>query len=227
MASGPYALNRQAKAIAWPVGHLRTPILIIDDFLQSPQVLIDHAAGLTYRPSARTLYPGVNGDLGPDIAMPFVMALAPLIERLYGRRLDTHFDGKGFFGLVTTPSEALTAPQSLPHYDSPNPETIAILLYLCGPEQGGTGFYRHRATGLERIGLADERAYLEAVTPGPASGRYFEDSDTQFERIGKVDAQVNRLIAYPSNLLHSGIVDPSRLSSDPSQGRLTANIFIL
>ena len=105
-----------------------------------------------------------------------------------------------------------------------------MLLYLCGPEHGGTAFYRHKATGLQQV-TADNRenfldtyyAELNARHPAP---RYFDDSDEHFEFLGMMPARFNRLVVYRGSLLHSAVVNPQlSVSGDPRRGRLTLNSF--
>ncbi|MDA3913156.1 MAG: DUF6445 family protein [Oleiagrimonas sp.] len=55
---------------------------------------------------------------------------------------------------------------------------------------------------------------------GEALHTYFQS------HIGQVPARCNRMIFHDGNILHTGdIADPSRLSEDPSQGRLTFKGF--
>ena len=57
-------------------------------------------------------------------------------------------------------------------------------------------------------------SYPHAQTPG-------------YTRTGYIEARFNRLVAYRSFTLHSGIVDPTGdLPADPARGRLTANFFV-
>ncbi|WP_202620088.1 DUF6445 family protein, partial [Escherichia coli] len=103
------------------------------------------------------------------------------------------------------------------------------LLYLCDENRGGTAFYRHRATGLQRISADACEGYGEAVAAElerqPALPRYFGESDAHFELLGVMRARFNRLVLYRGSLLHTAIVNPRRLSADPRAGRLTVNSF--
>ena len=73
-------------------------------------------------------------------------------------------------------------------------------------------YLSERERGLRDLGPED--AYPGARTPG-------------YERTGFTAARFNRVVAYRSFTLHSGIVeDPDILSDDPSKGRLTANFFV-
>ena len=47
------------------------------------------------------------------------------------------------------------------------------------------------------------------------------------ELIGEVEYRPNRMVIYPGNLLHSGLIQPDRdINDDPASGRLTANLFL-
>jgi hypothetical protein len=61
----------------------------------------------------------------------------------------------------------------------------------------------------------------------PSDSGYIGGSDQYFEQIGAVEGIADRLIIYQGSLLHSGIIPPGMsFSSDPREGRLTANIFV-
>ncbi|MEI9904313.1 MAG: DUF6445 family protein [Asticcacaulis sp.] len=193
--------------------------------------MVDHAATQARFQSARaTLYPGLNAELSPHVASGIVMPLQTLIRDTFAIDFkDAAFSG--YYGLVTAAPSDLSRRQAIPHYDvTERPRALAVLLYLCDSDMGGTGFYRHRATGFETIGPARAAPYLAAVERELAahSGQqaYFDGSDDDFDRIGKVEAEYNRLIIYDGSLLHSALVAPERLSADPRKGRLTANIFV-
>lgn len=49
-----------------------------------------------------------------------------------------------------------------------------------------------------------------------------------FERIVEIDALFNRMIVYPSNILHSGNIPPKfNFDPHPASGRLTLNHLFL
>jgi hypothetical protein len=62
----------------------------------------------------------------------------------------------------------------------------------------------------------------------PTDSGYILGSNPHYEQIGAVEAVPDRLIIYQGSLLHSGII-PSGMnrSSDPREGRLTANFFVI
>jgi hypothetical protein len=127
--------------------------------------------------------------------------------------------------------EELQPVQRAPHFDAPEQDLLAILHYLRVPAHSGTAFFRHRATGIERL-TADNlgqyvgKAKAEAASLAPDSG-YIDGSDQFYEQIGAVEAVPDRLVIYHGSLLHSGIIPKDMsFSADPRRGRLTANIFV-
>jgi hypothetical protein len=109
---------------------------------------------------------------------------------------------------------------------------FALLHYLRVPNGTGTAFYRHRSTAIERITKENFHRFAtiageELATRSPDSG-YITGSDEFFEQIGSVEAVPDRLIMYHGSLLHSGIIPKGmKLSADPREGRLTANLFVI
>ena len=99
------------------------------------------------------------------------------------------------------------------------------------PVGTGTAFYKQLSTGIERvtddnIGRFVTTAEKEAALL-PASSGYIHGSNDFFEQIGAVEAVPDRLVIYQGSLLHSGIIPPGmNFSTDPREGRLTANIFV-
>lgn len=218
------------------VGTSRSPVVIIDDFSGAAEEIARIADALApFPPAAGNSYPGVrrmiHADDGPAYAyvMETCERAAPFIGGGFGF---PSFDlDEASFSVVTTPPERLAPVQRVPHFDCRDPTVLAVLHYLRVPESSGTAFYRHRSTGIERVGN-DNLDELAAVANReleelPPNSGYIAGSDTFFEQIGRVDAVPDRLIIYNGNLLHSGIIpEGMTLSADPREGRLTANLFV-
>jgi hypothetical protein len=154
-----------------------------------------------------------------------------VLHEVFGMAPESRAKARCHFSLVTLPPERLNLGQRLPHIDSDDPERLAILHYLCGPEHGGTAFYRHRATGLARVTPDRSKDFFSTLRgeldrDGPPAGGYLEGDTPLFEEIGRIPARFNRVVIYRGCLLHSGVVDPARLSLDPRLGRLTVNTFL-
>lgn len=210
-------------------------VVFIDDFLTDPEALRDAAAASRFEPCPGHTegkgYPGLRAPAPAAYSAALTALMEPLIRLNFGvpqalplRKSDCSFS------LTTTAPQALGPLQRTPHFDASTPHHMAVLLYLCGPEHGGTAFYRHRATGLQQVTAQNRERFLDIyydeLNAHPPPPRYFADSDAQFEFLGMLPARFNRLAIYPGSLLHSAVVNPSlSLSSDPRRGRLTVNSF--
>lgn len=213
------------------VGVEQVPVLVVDDFLSEPQALVDYAAEQGGFGPAAANYPGASAPAPGIYSFALRAFLGPAISEAFGldgfpvsrERID--------FSIVTTPPERLGLLQRLPHIDNTSPNHFAVLHYLCGPGHGGTGFYRHRATGFETVDAGRFGAYKAAVEGelaalGPPPAGYVAGDDARFERIAGFDAVFNRVLVYRGYSLHSAEIGPdARLDPDPRTGRLTANAF--
>jgi len=209
-------------------GRDRLPVVVIDSFSQDPALLMASAASAAFI-DAGPIYPGVRAPAPQSYVEALLAATAPLIEESFGAPAADGLDLCAF-SMVTAPPASLRAIQRIPHFDGPDEDRIAFLHYLCASHQGGTSFYRHRATGLERVTrsrLEGYRATVAAELRGGSSAQEYVIDDTLFfERIHTVEAEFNRLIIYKGNALHSGdISGRTMLSEDPRVGRLTINGF--
>jgi hypothetical protein len=224
-------LNGAAKVSARQLGTSQSTLLIIDDALLNADTIREYACthGRFDTPEA-TQYPGLNATLPVSFMTPLAAALRPLLAPAFGVPLQQAVTCHGYFGLVTLPAAALSRVQVIPHVDLIGHQRLAALLYLCDATQGGTAFYCHKASGLERLTGENFGAYKAALDADSAGGdlpcTYVQEDHPCFERIGFADARFNRLVVYNSNLLHSGMVNPALLSPDPRVGRLTMNVFI-
>lgn len=203
-------------------------MLCIDEFSLDPMGLVALAAAATFI-DVGSRYPGVRAPAPAEYVEAMLDALSPTIEAHFGAAPEDEVDLCAF-SMVTTAPAALRAIQRIPHFDGPEPRRIAYLHYLCGSEQGGTSFYRHRATGLERITPERTQEYRDGVVAelktAPPVQDYVLDDTRFFEKLHSVEAVFNRLIVYPGNALHSGDIGARTvLSEDPRHGRLTINGF--
>lgn len=210
-------------------------IVFIDDFLEDPQALVEAACSSHFeRPAtldAQQGYPGLRAPAPTAYTRTLTELLDPLVKLNFQvpEALNVKV-GLSAFSLTTVPPHQLGPLQRTPHFDASTPHHMAALLWLCAESHGGTGFYRHKATGLQRITAENREHYLDVRhaelnlrCPPP---RYFDRSDEHFSFLGMMPARFNRLVVYPGSLLHSACINPARsLNSDPRQGRLTVNTF--
>ncbi|WP_052417718.1 DUF6445 family protein [Cellvibrio mixtus] len=213
------------------VGRDNIPVLVIDNFLASPEFLVSLCVQDNKLDEADTYYPGKRMMAPKQYTYAIYRYLGELIERCFGLPRDAWAGAQSLYSIVATPPEKMGAQQSLPHIDTIKRTDLACVHYLCGAEHGGTSLYRHRGTGFEiidgaRQAIYSERARAEGLLE-KSPRTYMNGSDQWFEQIMSVDARFNRLVIYPGNVLHSGNIGPDfRFDPDPASGRLTLNSFI-
>ncbi|RYY29407.1 MAG: hypothetical protein EOP62_00785 [Sphingomonadales bacterium] len=232
MSGHDLSINPAARPSLMHIGNEREPLLQIDDLLLHPEQLAAYAATETsfvpaYGPDGG--YPGIRAPAPLDYVEAVVRGVDPLLRRAFDLGRAKLANAECNFSLVTLSPGELVAAQRIPHVDTTYGLQFAFLHYLCRPDQGGTAFYRHRATGFEA--LTPERAanYKSAreAEAGEETPGYIAGDTPHFEQTGAVDASYNRLVIYRSRVLHSGRIPPdAELSEDPRKGRLTANIFV-
>jgi hypothetical protein len=218
------------------VGTSQSPVVIIDEFSGIAEEVARIAESLAPFPPSGSYYPGVRRMISEADERAYSYVLKTCEEA--APYIGGAFEVQDFrlrdasFSMVTRSPDQLHATQRIPHFDSFEPNLFALLHYLRVPAGTGTAFYRHRSTAIERVTGENRDRFLaasgrELEMLGPGSG-YINDSNEFFEQIGRADAVVDRMIIYPGNLLHSGIIPAGMpLSADPRNGRLTANLFII
>ena len=228
--------NCELKAELRRVGDSQSPVVVIDGFSGDAEAVARLADEFAPFPDVSdNYYPGVRGMI--DESRPAAFDYVQRTCREAAQFIAGAFDVDRFnllrasFSLVTrTPSE-LSAPQRAPHVDSTDQKYLAMLHYLRVPEGSGTAFFRHRATGVERVTEANVDSYVRSTQSeaarSPSDSGYIQGSNDFFEQIGSVKAVPDRLLIYQGSLLHSGIIPPTmNFSADPRHGRLTANLFV-
>ena len=228
------ALNGHRGANRRVVGNENTTVMVIDDVVVSTDELRKLACtDSNFVWDRRFSYPGVGAqvpDAYVDVVAPEVVAL---LKEAYD--IPNHLEPRivrRLFSLVTTPAEDLGPLQRVPHFDSLDEFYFATVHYLAPGEFAGTGIFRHRPTGFERVSQNRYAKYVQAAEShmkanGMPPAAYIRSSDEHYELIEELEYRSNRLVIYPGNLLHSGLIEPDRdLSWDPATGRLTANLFI-
>lgn len=214
------------------VGAECAPILVIDNFAKEIRSVVEHACQQEFLADASSYYPGVRARVPKSYAYSLLKPIYEKLRDVFEVPENLRFQPRlGYYSLVTAAPAQLSVLQRIPHFDSNNTYYLAILHYLNDGDFGGTAFYRHKKTGFERISVERREEYLAvlerefAISGEPQPG-YISDNTDLFEQIGVVDYKPNRLVVYPSNLLHSGIIRSEKdINADPASGRLTANIF--
>lgn len=228
------ALNTQRNPDIRVVGDERTPVIVIDRPVVSTDSLVRDARQHSgFHLDRRFAYPGLRAQLPDDYVDAMVPALVTLLREIY--EIPAAYEHRlihRVFSLITTPPEDLAVLQRIPHFDTLNTYYFATVHYLGPGTHAGTGIFRHRPTGFERISEARYQTYVQAAEQhmkanGLPPAEYIKSSTDHYELIDEIEYEPNRLVIYPGNLLHSGLIRPERdVSPNPSQGRLTANLFI-
>jgi hypothetical protein len=216
------------------VGTSQSPVVVIDDFSGQLPSIVDLAAAMAPFPRiAGNYYPGVRRHIleRDEAAFAYVAETLRMAAPFIGGAFDvTTFDLiEASFSMVTAPAATLSPAQRAPHFDSTDPDYLAVLHYLSDTPETGTAFYRQRATGIELVDEANISRFV-ATARRDAVGRpaaYINQTDPHFEQIGTIEGVSDRLVIYHGNLLHSGIIPlDMSMSDNPRTGRLTANFFV-
>lgn len=212
------------------VGQAKTPIIIIDNAYPNPNELLLGAQQASFGANGQ-FYPGVR-SLAPEsyrawLLPLFVQKCLPLMNVAPARAGLTLCH----YSIVTTPPEQLQPEQCVPHVDGCHPLKFAAVHYLFLSEHGGTAFYRHRSTEIERVSEEDHNRFFSLRTQELLADNkppaYIIGDTERYKKIGEVSGAFNRLILYPQNLLHSGIINqPFKVPSTLSDARLSINSFI-
>lgn len=213
------------------IGGEGIPLLVIDNFLAQAEQLVDYCAGVGRLEKIDTYYPGIRMQAPEMYVHALHYYLDKIFEAVFNLPISQIKGSRALFSMVTTPPQMLEPKQRLPHIDSFETGDLACVHYLCGPEMGGTSMYRHCSTGYETINASQIDHYNEAlIAEGAVESAplaYMNGSNKYFEQIASVEAAFNRMVVYPSNILHSGNINANcSLDPDPRKGRLTLNTFV-
>ena len=236
--AGEIVVAFQISAAASPevltVGRENTKVVVIDNFLDDLTDLRRNAGDRSaFGVDGKTSYPGVRCALPIDYVEEVLVFIRPLLSATFEVPAESSANAElAYYSLLTSRASELEVLQRLPHFDTNKKNYYAVLHYLNEGPFGGTGFFRHRPTGFERISQDRRDIFLQSASAfmavrGMPEPKYISESTNHFELFAQVAYKPNRLVVYPGSLLHSGLVsDDVDVSDDPKAGRLTANIFI-
>ena len=173
--------------------------LMIDDFLANPDAARAAALGLGYDPAnKRGNYPGLLSDRA--LAIP---GLDETVGKLIGHAVQPAAGTSHNHCRLTLKGDRGV---SGVHVD---PAFYSGILYLSRPEdcRGGTDFFRHRRTGLDRVpptlagvhaaGYADPNVLIEEVVNGDTL------KPARWERSFTAPMRYNRLILFSPWAFHN------------------------
>jgi len=232
-AEAMFAFNPHATVSSARVGKCPIVVTVADNVLLCPQRLAEFGLGREFAEDAGNLYPGVRARVPAEFSPPFRAWLTQTLHDNGVLEEGSHVhDDASFFSLVNKSRATLLPLQRIPHYDSTDPSVFAAVIYLFERAHSGTSFYRHRATGYEKITADNARNYQTALnrdmkTRGPPAREYMNGSNALFERTHSVDSVFNRIVIYSGNVLHAADIDGSLLDGNAhGSWRLTVSSLI-
>jgi hypothetical protein len=162
------------------VGAGRSPVVVVDGFCERLPAIVDLAAAMAPFPRITgNYYPGLRRVIHErdETAFAYVRETLRIAAPFIGGAFDMDaFDLiEASFSMITAPPATLLPAQRAPHFDSTDPDYIALLHYLSDTPGTGTAFYRQRATGIEVVDEANVASFVAtakrdaAARPPPIS----------------------------------------------------------
>jgi hypothetical protein len=227
------AINPRGRVTVETVGRGRHRVVLVDDFYQHPEQVLELANSLSYVggkmhgnfPGTRAI---VSLDTGPTIAK---------ISQLWGAALEPAqlFQPVVFSAIQNDGATRLNVAQRMPHVDP----GVSAMIYLNRDAEcsGGTGLYRHTLTGLERLPIAatnEMRRLAELCDIDPRNletpqgytsfqdqiifnplfavqeNSYINDGNPFWELLYKIEMKFNRLVVFDGRMFHSQHLDMTR-----------------
>lgn len=193
-------------------------LLIVEDFLADPHGARRQALALGYDPASKKgNYPGLMSDgplsvqgLEDSVSKIVGLPLKPASDTSHGQCRLTLKRDKGRTGV---------------HID---PCFYSGILFLSAPDdcRGGTDFFRHKRTGLERVPHDPAKLAATGYTDANALIEDVVNKDTftlsRWERTMRVPMRFNRLILFSPWLFHNA--GPG-FGETPETGRLVQLMF--
>jgi len=226
-----FAINPQHQLTRLQVGKGRHQVIVVDQFYRYHDDILELALELPYTNRFEIVgnFPGVRASLNLEAT-----AVVHALSTFWGCRLSPFFHPQPVvFQGIKTHGYRLNIGQRQPHID----QDITAMIYL-NPAQscmGGTGLYRHRPTGLERVPirpdnsirlLADQLELSDEFLASPEGYENFQNSmvfnplfarkDASFinegneywELLQLIDMKPNRLIIFDGRCFHSQFIRP-------------------
>ena len=226
-------INSHCKVTSEQVGQGKHKVVIVDHFYQFPEKVLELALEFPYTDRFEIVgnFPGVRASVNLENATLF-----ETISEYWGIPLHPFFDHHpAVFQGITNKNYSLNIGQRQPHID----QDITAMVYLNPADScvGGTGLYRHRPTGLERVpivpdqgiqSLAD-RLELSDEFLNSAEGyenfqnsmifnplfanrdnTYINDGNEYWELLKLIEMKPNRLIIFDGRCFHSQYITTSQ-----------------
>ncbi|WP_051864385.1 DUF6445 family protein [Streptosporangium roseum] len=193
---------------------MRSRFIVIDDFYSDPDAVRAAAVQCSFTSMGRYNYPGWQGSRALTSA-----AIWTAFEQAIGADLVRDETGKAFGAFRLISEESGQAPKI--HADSQSDWAGLVYLTPNAPASCGTGFYRHRKTGLSGPPVRREPAGgswdLDRIFRGEMADA------AKWELIGQVAPVYNRLLLFRGReLFHAPL---GGQGTRPEDFRLTQIFF--
>jgi len=240
------AINPHHTVSIQQVGLGQHQIVVVDNFYQHPDDVLQVALTLPYTDRFEIVgnFPGVRASLNLE-----TRELVETLSSLWGCPLFTFFSPQPVvFQGIKTQNYRLNVGQRQPHID----QDITAMVYLNPADSctGGTGVYRHRPTGLERVPimpdatirqLADQLELSDEFFTSPEgyenfqnsmifnplfscrSNTYINDGNEYWELLKLIEMRPNRLMIFDGRCFHSQYIQ----AGDYDQAFRVNQIFYL
>src|SRR5262249_38610147 len=128
--NGKLRLHPQFTREAVHVGSERLPVLVVDNFLDDPDVMVEYAAAHGgFDGVSDAFYPGCRAPIPPIYCFAVRAFLGELIARTFNLEAGDLTGEVSHFSLITTVPAKLNVLQRIPHFDNTNPKQLAVLHY--------------------------------------------------------------------------------------------------
>ena len=229
-----YQLNKDYKVSSVFIAEINETVIIVDDFLHSLDPVYQFATQTAYfQPlgSDGTLYPGKRDEM----PAPYYRACEQLLNELLEQEIITSGENNLYLhrcklSLVTQNANELNTLQRMPHIDSTDDKTFAAVHYLSPKEWGGTGIYKYLPENIIKVTADNQNSVHNMIADTEKHSAthqgYLNETTALFEKVVDIEAKVNRLVIYKSNLLHSAaLFNHKKYSNDLSNSRLSISSF--
>lgn len=213
------------------VGQGKHKVVIVDHFYKHSDKVLKLATDLPYTDNFSIVgnFPGVRAKVDVD-----TRHIIDAISKLWGTQLYPFFNPQpAVFQAIITKNYRLNIGQRQPHIDP----DLTAMVYL-NPESscvGGTGLFRHRLTGLERMPITPNEDIRQLADRLELSDEFFEteegyenfqrsmifnplfacventyinDGNEFWELLKLIDMRPNRLIIFDGRMFHSQFIKP-------------------
>jgi hypothetical protein len=214
-----YQLNKDYKVSSVFIAEINETVIIVDDFLHSVEPIYQFATDTAYfQPfgSDGTLYPGKRDEMPAPYYRAFEQLLNELLEQ----------------GIITSGENNLYLHRCKLSLVTQNADdkTFAAVHYLSPKEWGGTGIYKYLPENIIKVTADNQNSVHNMIADTEKHSAthqgYLNETTALFEKVVDIEAKINRLVIYKSNLLHSAaLFNHKEYSNDISNSRLSISSF--